>query len=169
MVKEDEIQEMFKTAQSRIRTMALIHEKLYQSQDLSKIDLSQYIRNLTVHLLNIYRTDPKKVNLNIEIGDVYLDINTAIPCGLIINELVSNSLKYAFPGKRNGMIRLELNKDKKGNHVLLVADNGVGLPEELDVGATDTLGLQLVNDLTKQIQGKLTLERKPGTIFKIVF
>jgi len=168
-VKEDDVQEMFKTAQSRIRTMALIHEKLYQSQDLSKIDLSQYIRNLTIHLLNIYRTDPKKVDLKIEIGDVYLDINTAIPCGLIINELVSNSLKYAFPGKRRGTIQIELNKDQKGKHVLLVKDNGVGLPEALNVEATDTLGLQLVNDLTKQIQGKLSWESKPGTRFKIVF
>jgi len=168
-IKEDEIQDMFKTAQNRIRTMALIHEKLYQSQDLSKIDISQYIRNLTIHLLNIYRTDPKKVDLDIEIGDVYLDINTAIPCGLIINELVSNSLKYAFPGKRRGMIRIELDKDKRGTHILKVSDNGVGLPEDLNMEATDTLGLQLVNDLTKQIQGKLTLTRKPGTVFEIVF
>ena len=168
-VEDDAIQDMFKTAQSRIRTMALIHEKLYQSQDLSKIDLSQYIRNLSIHLLNIYRTDPEKVSLNIEIGDVFLDINTAIPCGLIINELVSNSLKYAFPGKRSGEIQVKLDNDKKGKQTLMVADNGVGLPEELTVESTDTLGLQLVNDLTKQIQGRLTVERKKGTIFKIVF
>jgi len=168
-VEEDAIQEMFKTAQSRIRTMALIHEKLYQSQDLSKIDLSQYIRNLSIHLLNIYRTDPEKVSLNIEIGDVFLDINTAIPCGLIINELVSNSLKYAFPANRSGSIQVKLDVDKKGKHILMVADDGVGLPEGLQVESTDTLGLQLVYDLTKQIQGRLTVEMKKGTLFRIVF
>ena len=168
-VEEEAIQEMFKTAQSRIRTMALIHEKLYQSQDLSKIDLSQYIRNLSIHLLNIYRTDPERISLNIEIGDVYLDINTAIPCGLIINELVSNSLKYAFPGNRTGAIQVKLDVEKKGKHILIVADDGVGLPEDLQVASTDTLGLQLVNDLTKQIQGRLTVEMKKGTLFKIVF
>ncbi|MBN2245124.1 MAG: sensor histidine kinase, partial [Candidatus Aminicenantes bacterium] len=132
-------------------------------------DLSQYISNLTIHLLNIYRTDPKKVDLKIEIGDVYLDINTAIPCGLIINELVSNSLKYAFPGKRRGTILIKLDIDKRGKYVLNISDNGVGLPEDLNIENTDTLGFQLVNDLTKQIQGKLTMTRKPGTAFKIVF
>lgn len=168
-VEDDKVQDMFKTAQNRIRTMALIHEKLYQSQDLSKIDLSQYIRNLTIHLLNIYRTDTNKVSLNIEIGDVFLDINTAIPCGLIINELVSNSLKYAFPGEKSGSIQVKLDADQQGKHILIVADNGVGLPEELNVEATDTLGLQLVNDLTKQIQGRLEVNRIKGTVFTIIF
>jgi len=107
--------------------------------------------------------------MNVEIGDVFLDVNTAIPCGLIINELVSNSLKFAFSGKRSGSIQVKLDDNKKGKYILIVADDGVGLPKDLNVEATDTLGLQLVNDLTKQIQGRLELERTKGTVFKIIF
>ena len=134
-IKNQEILEMFKESQDRIRSMSLIHERLYQSADLAKIDFSHYIKNLANHLFQSYRIDPEAVVLKTDVKDVSLDINKAIPCGLIINELVSNSLKYAFPevedsGKMNvnkGEIDIRLSS-RHGKVMLFVKDNGTGFP-----------------------------------------
>jgi two-component sensor histidine kinase len=167
---------MFKESQDRIRSMSLIHERLYQSADLAKIDFSHYIRNLANHLFQSYRIDPEAVVLRTNVKDVSLDINKAIPCGLIINELVSNSLKYAFPevegsGRKNvkkGEIDIRLSSSD-GKVMLLIKDNGTGLPEDLDIETADSFGLQLVTTLVAQLNGKIDIKRKPGATFKITF
>jgi two-component sensor histidine kinase len=175
-IKNQEILEMFKESQDRIRSMSLIHERLYQSADLAKIDFSHYIQNLAKHLFQSYRIDPEAVVLKTNVKDVSLDINKAIPCGLIINELVSNSLKYAFPQvtgtdekiAKKGAIDIQLMTDD-GKVTLLVKDNGVGLPIDLDIETADSFGLQLVTTLVAQLNGKIDIKRKPGAIFKITF
>lgn len=128
-------------------------------------------------MFHTYRVDPNVVRLKTEVKDVFLDVNTAIPCGLIINELVSNSLKHAFPegraweerSKSKGEIGISLRPDKEGRFTLVVRDNGVGLPKDFDLQKTESLGLQLVKDLTEQLNGSLELEREGGTAFKITF
>ncbi|MFQ5721064.1 MAG: PAS domain S-box protein [Candidatus Aminicenantales bacterium] len=168
-IKNKETLDIFNVSQNRIRSMALVHESLYRSGDLARINFSDYIRKLTLHLFSIYRTEMDRVKSRIEVGDVFLDINRAIPCGLIINELVSNALKYAFPNNNKGEILVKMNVDKKGKYTLVVKDTGIGFPPDLDFRQTETLGMQLVNDLTAQLEGKVRLKREGGTEFKIVF
>lgn len=170
--------QMFKESQNRVRSMALIHEKLYQSEDLAKIDFAEYIRDLTNYLIRMYATETRMVNLEMDVKDISLDIDTAIPCGLIINELISNSLKYAFPAENEtfdesdepeNKILIELYSTDGSNLILIVSDNGVGFPEDVDFQKTESLGLQLVNTLTEQLEGSIELEENGGTTFKIMF
>jgi two-component sensor histidine kinase/PAS domain-containing protein len=156
-----------KDSQDRIRSMALIHEKLYQSRDISRVDFAEYVRSLTAGLSHSYMTGPG-VSIVIDIERIFLDIDQAIPCGLIINELVTNSLKYAFPDRRPGEIRISLARNG-GNCVLTVTDNGVGLPPGLDFRNTPSLGLQLACMLTGQLEGTIELDPAGGTRFKITF
>jgi two-component sensor histidine kinase len=128
--------------------MALIHEKLYQSKDLSRIDLADYIRRLVDTLFRSYGVDSESVTLKIEISNAPLAVDTAVPCGLIISELVSNSLKYAFPKGRRGEVRINLCSPEDRKIALTVGDNGIGFPEDLDFRNTESLGLQLVSTLT---------------------
>lgn len=132
--------EMFKESQNRIKSMALVHERLYQSQDLVRIDFAEYIRRLAAHLFDSYRVNPKAIILKVNIDDVFLGIDKAIPCGLIINELVSNSLKHAFSADRKGAIRIDLAPDVDKKFTLIVSDNGVGFPKDLDFRNTASLG-----------------------------
>jgi PAS domain S-box-containing protein len=157
----------FRESQDRIRSMALIHEKLYQARDISHVDFAEYVRSLTAYLFRSYVTGPG-IQLAMDIDDISLDIDKAIPCGLIINELVSNSLKYAFPAGRRGEVRITLSKGGKG-YVLVVADNGIGLPPGLDFRNTPSLGLQLVNTLVSQLEGAVELAPDAGTAFRITF
>jgi len=167
--QDERMQEKFRVAQNRIKSMALIHEKLYQSEDLARIDFSDYIGSLATHLFSKYGAEEETVRFNIEVMDVYLDINKAIPSGLIISELISNSLKHAFPEGRKGEITVRMQGDNKGKYKLIVSDTGVGFPEVLNFKETETLGMQLVNDLVKQINGTIKLERDGGTKFEITF
>lgn len=160
---------MFKDSQHRIRSMALVHEKLYQSKDLSRIDFGQYLQNLVVYLVHSYQIDSGRVQLKIDVGEAALDINTAIPCGLLVNELVTNALKHAFPGGRKGEIRVTLRPGADGRFTLTVGDSGVGWPRGADFRTTDTLGMQLVTMLVDQLDGEIELEKKPGTVFRISF
>ncbi len=160
--------QIFKESQNRIKSMALIHEKLYRSEDLAKIDFAEYIRNLTNSLFRSYEVSSSKVELKIKVDETSMGIDTAIPCGLIINELVSNSLKYAFPDGREGEINIGFHSDD-GKFNLVVGDNGVGFPEELDFRNTQSLGLQLVNTLTGQLDGEIYLDKNGGTEFRITF
>lgn len=167
-IKDKEALGIFKESQSRARSMALIHERLYQSQDLKRIDFGDYIQTLTLDLFNTYQVDPGLVKLNIQVEDIKLDINTAIPLGLIVNELVSNSMKHAFPDAQSGEITIDFHK-MDGNYLLQVSDDGVGFPEDLDFQKTDSLGLQLVNSLVGQIDATIRLDRSHGTSFTIKF
>ena len=164
-IKDDQALEMFKESRNRIRSMTLIHEKLYRSKDLANIDVAEYIQNLSSNLFRSYSAG--RVSLKTQVDDILLGIDTAIPCGLIINELVSNSLKHAFPEKQ-GEIFVNLHRDD-GSLTLIVSDNGVGFPENVDFRNTDSLGLQLVCTLTDQLDGAIELNRTGGTEFKITF
>jgi PAS domain S-box-containing protein len=168
-IKDLHVLEMFKESQRRIRSMALIHERLYQSSDFSRIEFSQYLRNLATHLFHSYQVEASRVQLKIEAEEVHLNINTAIPCGLIVNELVSNALKHGFPEGRSGELGIDLRRVEGDGYVLRVKDDGVGFPEELDFRKTETLGMQIVNTLVSQIDASIDLVRDKGTEFTIHF
>ncbi len=167
-IRDPHLVEMFKESQNRIRSMALIHEKLYQTEDFAGINFAQYIRSLTVHLFHTYKVNPNIIRMSTEVEEVFLDINRAIPCGLIINELVSNSLKHAFPDNKKGEVFIKLSSNAQKTK-LVVSDSGIGLPANLDMKEPETLGLQLVCDLVKQVEGTIRLDRTKGTAFHISF
>ena len=167
-IKNKEDFDMFRESQNRAKSMALIHELLYRSDDLKSIDFGDYMGTLIKDLFNTYINDPSNLKLNLDLQNIKLDINTSIPLGLIVNELVSNSMKYAFPDGREGEINISL-KVEDGEYILIVGDNGVGIPDDIDFRNTDSLGLQLVINLTQQIDGEIELNKKHGTEFIIKF
>jgi len=164
-----EYREILKEGQARIQAMSLVHEKLYQSRDLSKIDLAGYIQSLAIHLFHVYLADPDQVRLETDFEEVLLDLNSAVPCGLILNELISNSLKHAFPEGRKGLIRIGLKRGSDGTIILRVADDGIGFPKDLDFRQLESLGLQIAKLLVGQIEGMIELDRTNGTAFTVTF
>ena len=167
-VRDENDMEIFRESQNRIRSMALIHEKLYQSGNVALVDFPQYARSLANTLFRSYRSGDSNVSLEVDFGDVSLGIDAAVPCGLIINELLSNALKHAFPGNRGGKVLLGL-RAQGGQTRLTVKDDGIGVPGSVDVARPDSLGLQLVNTLVAQIGGVLEVDRSNGTEFRIAF
>jgi two-component sensor histidine kinase len=165
---EPETIEILDESQRQIRSMALIHEKLYRSDSLAEIDFGDYVKSLVDDLLRMYNVPRGAITIAVDIENVQLGVDTAIPSGLIINELVSNSLKYAFPDGRTGDVTVALQR-ANGVHTLTVADDGVGFPADLDFRATDSLGMQLVTALVNQLEGTITLDRTKGTTFIITF
>jgi PAS domain S-box-containing protein len=159
--------EMFKDAQNRLKTMAMIHEMLYKSKDLSRIDAADYIRSLTTSLFKSYSIGDR-VGLTADAEEISLDIDSIVPIGLIVNELVTNSFKYAFPGGRKGEVRVRLSK---ADHLitLLVSDNGIGLKTDDRIRKPGSLGLELVESLTDQLNGTMEIDPTHGTSFKISF
>jgi two-component sensor histidine kinase/DNA-binding NarL/FixJ family response regulator len=168
-INDKQAVQALRATQDRIKSMALVHEKLYLTTDVANIDFTIYLESLTEHLCNSYLIDPEQVSLVIDVENVKLSIDKAIPCGLIINELVSNSLKYAFPQGRQGIVAIRLHEDEKGNLILSVTDDGVGLPAGMDFSSTGSMGLQLVNLLTRQLRGEISLSNEKGTAFTIRF
>lgn len=188
--EDEKVREAFRESQDRIISMALIHEELYQEKNIETLNFAAYIKKLSETLFQTYRLDHPGVSLEIDLQeDVFLDVDTAVPLGIIINELVSNSLKHAFPGQKEGKIRIRLNKAIKdesrpeggkgekpgdiglypgdtGLHIT-VSDNGIGISENIDIKNPDTLGLQLVNALVNQLDGELELKKEKGTEFAI--
>ncbi|MDI9434617.1 MAG: histidine kinase dimerization/phosphoacceptor domain -containing protein [Euryarchaeota archaeon] len=167
-IKDKAALDVFRESQNRADSMALIHERLYGSTDLKRIDFGDYISTLSTQLFHTYVTDPRRIKLKLNVENLMVDINTTVPLGLILNELVTNSIKYAFPEGKSGEIKIEFNK-KDDEFILIVSDNGVGFPKNIDFRETDSLGLQLVNNLTSQINGKVELNVKNGTEFTIKF
>jgi two-component sensor histidine kinase len=168
VIKDEQARAVFQDSQNRVKSMALIHETLYRSHDLSRINFDEYLKKLVAHVSRSYRTRPEAVKIRINVEDVLLPIDTAVPCGLIINELASNSLKYAFPGDSSG--DLEITFARKGaEYVLRVSDTGVGLPAGFDPDAGESLGLKLVRTLTSQIGGELECRNGKGATFQITF
>jgi len=153
---------------ARVKTMALIHEMLYQSGNLARVEMADYVKNLFNYLYDIYEIDPQQVKHSLDIDSISLNIDKAIPCGLIINELVSNAFKHAFPNNKAGEIKLTLNK-QENNLILAVEDNGVGVPENIDIRNTSSLGMQLIHNLTKQLAGNIVLKREIGAVFTLTF
>ncbi|HEY9617989.1 MAG TPA: PAS domain S-box protein [Microcoleaceae cyanobacterium] len=162
-------------SQNRIKSIALIHERLYRSKDFSKIDFAQYISSLVASLLSSYRLTSDAISLSTKVDGTELGINQAIPCGLIINELIANSLKYAFPSGHAGRLDVEFYTNHNSEITLVVRDNGIGIPDQIqltDTGLsskTASLGLKLVQDLVNQLQGTIALDRTQGTTFRITF
>lgn len=175
-IQNTQAAEIFQDSQNRIESIAMVHEKLYRSDDLANIDCAQYIRDLTVYLFDSYKINSNQIQLDIQVDNVRLDIETIIPCGLIINELVSNALKYAFPNDRTGEIRVRFFQTERlvqGKQqcfsTLTIKDNGIGLPDDVDIKKAKTLGLTLVQGLAKQIGGTIEVTRQAGTEFKLTF
>ncbi|MCX6564971.1 MAG: PAS domain S-box protein [Candidatus Aminicenantes bacterium] len=164
-----ECREILKEGQTRLRAMSLVHEKLYQSSNLSKIDLAVYIQSLADHLFNVYLTDSNRIRLETDFEEVPLNINSAVPCGLILNELISNSLKHAFPEGRKGLIRIGLKRGSDDTIIIRVADDGIGFPKDLDFRRSESLGLQITNLLVGQLEGTIELDRTNGTAFIVTF
>ncbi len=160
---------LLRESQNRVRSMALVHETLYRSGDFGRIDLATYVDAICNFLSRAYGIDSSRIQIEVYVDDVSLDLDRAIPCGLIINELISNALKYAFPENRNGRITVRLTSNSDEYYTLIVADDGVGLPPELELGRLKSLGLQLVNDLVLQLTGSITMEPSHGTRFCIRF
>ncbi len=167
-IKSKTLKDTFDIAQNRIKSMALIHEVLYLSENLDKINFSDYIKRITNHLFAMFSRKAKKIRLELDVGEFYLDIDKAIPCGLIINELVSNAFKHAFPDGKHGKIEVHLD-NKLDKYTIVVKDTGIGIPDVVDTRNTETLGLQLVHDLVNQIEGSYEIGVDEGTTFKIIF
>ena len=168
-IKDPAALEAFRSSQSRIRSMALIHERLYKSEDLSRIKAQEYIKNLTDYLEATYDSLAGNIKLRTDVQNILLNLDTAIPCGLIINELVSNSMKYAFPGEEAGTIEVSLMVSSTDNISLLVKDDGIGIPADISIENSPSLGLQLVHLLVKQIYGTFKMVRENGTRVEIIF
>lgn len=164
--------------------MALIHEELYHGKNMETLEFSAYLRRLTSDLLASYSVKSESINLKLELEQVYLGMDTSVPLGILVNELISNALKHAFPEGKGGEIRVNLfrsgndraeskisgfKEESEQQFTLVIADNGKGIPEELDFRNTDSLGLQLVNILVEQIEGSIELKRDSGTEFQITF
>jgi PAS domain S-box-containing protein len=161
--------EILRDSRDRIKSMALIHEKLYGSSNLSSIDFSEYIASLLSHLSCSYGGNSGRIAARTDLESLSLNIDIAIPLGLMVNEIVTNSFKHAFPGEAQGEIFAELHKVKDGKYLLTVGDNGVGMPADFDIERTSSLGLQLVQALSQQIDSEITIEHAKGTVFKITF
>lgn len=167
-LKDKEAVNALKESQARIVSMAMIHENLYRSDNLTGINFENYINHLIRNLFHTYNISMEKIKFNVIAPDVYLNIDTAIPCGLIINELVTNSIKHAFPGGAYGEITIQMEQDLDEYH-LKVSDNGIGLSPELNINNSPTLGILLVNSLVGQLEGNLEVNREQGTTFLITF
>lgn len=161
--------DMLRDSQNRIRSMALIHQTLYLSNDFAKVNINNVLESLIPTLMESYCVDHSRIQYAFNAADVRLSINLAIPCGLIINELISNALKHAFPAQIAGTITVDLAQQDDGNVLLSVSDSGIGIPDEIDIKKTNTLGLQLVSLLADQLGATLTIRRANPTRFAISF
>ncbi|MFM1874357.1 MAG: hypothetical protein RL266_94 [Bacteroidota bacterium] len=160
---------ILRESQDRIKSMSFVHESLYQSKTLSEVNFAEYIQNITRNLYHSYGRPEGGIDLQFDLENIYLNLDTSIPCGLIINEIVSNSLKYAFQGREKGKICLEFSKLSDGRMKLIVSDDGIGLPKDFDIENAESLGLQLVTTLITQVSGELEIDVSRGTKFNIVF
>lgn len=161
---------LFRESQNRILSMAMIHEKLYQSEGIHRIAFREYANDLVHEVLNSFGKDANTLSVTVEIDDCILGIDTAIPCGLIIIELFSNALKYAFPDGRRGEVSISLHRDGRGGFLLTVCDNGIGIPEHLEIECLRSLGLKLVWDLARyQLQGEVRIKKDKGTSVYVAF
>ena len=167
-LKDEKALASFVESNNRIRSIATLHEQLYRSKGLSRIDFTTHIRNMTNHLLRSYGMGSDHIKVVLDSGQIYLDINTAIPLGLIVNELVSNAIKHGFAGKLKGEIRIEFRKIHT-KYFLTVSNNGIKFPKDLDIDNSATLGLELVSSLSKQLKGAITISRGDVTEFKLEF
>lgn len=157
-------------SQDRIKSIALLHEKLYETKDLKKINFTEYITTLSNTICETYMDKKKNITCQVkaDVKDPFFAMDVALPCGLILNELLTNAVKYAFRKAKTGKISISLKQDKK-KYILKISDNGSGIPKKVDLQTTKTLGLQLVTTLAEQLKAELKLDRKKGTSFTLKF
>ena len=167
--KDEHLESLMRELQQRIHTMSLVHEKLYQSTSLSHIDLPDFISHLSEELLTTFGISSEQVNLKLDLEPMTLDVNYTIPCGLIINELITNSLKYAFTEGRNGCIKIHLKSLDKKRVFLSVCDDGPGLPSETRWKDSKSTGMRLIHILSEQLKGEYKLKNDNGTCFQLIF
>jgi PAS domain S-box-containing protein len=168
-IVDQTVLDMLRDSQNRVRSMALIHQTLYQSKDFARVDFRLFLEALVPTLISSYSAATERLTLRIETGDVQLPIKAAIPCGLVINELIANALKHAFPDGRAGEIGIDLTMDGDDHILLSVSDDGIGIADGMEIEQTDTLGLQLVNLLADQLGGTFTIRRRDPTRFLMRF
>jgi two-component sensor histidine kinase len=167
-IKDPALIDVFRDSQSRIKSMALIHEKLYQSKTLAKVEMDSYIKELTRTLFFTYNSRRIDLKIQTQVDNVYLDINAAVPCGLIINEVISNACKHAFTGRDKGLIDIRF--EKKGpQYVLEISDDGVGMPSNVDFSGFKSLGMNLVQALSSQLGAKLEIFTQGGVTIRLAF
>jgi len=166
-IEEEQVIDLYRQSQNRILSIALIHENLYQSEDLTNINFANYVKNLVDDLFHSYGVNSENIHIKLNIKDIVMGIETAIPCGLIINELISNTLKHAFP-EGKGEIDVELSERDAGKYLLKVKDSGKAFPEEFEIEKTDTLGMKLISSLVAQLDGEMVFD-KDNKEFKIEF
>lgn len=169
IVKDEKLIEVLDVCQNRIRSIALIHEKFQHSKDPARIGLAQYIQDLTDLLYRSHGVDPNLIRLKTEMENIQVDIDRAVPFGLIVNEVLTNSLRHAFPNGENGEIRISLHEVNQKKLEFVLSDNGVGLPQDEDFPKAGSFGLHLVDELAEQIGGDIELSGEGGTTFKITF
>ena len=167
-IQDARARELFAESQNRIRSMALVHEKLYGSSDLSRIDFSEYVATLAALLFRSFAVSPSRIVFRVEGERVFLSVDAAVPCGLIVNELISNAIKHAFPDGRTGEVMVRIAAED-GAVSISVRDDGIGLPPGFDIDRSDTLGLQLVRTLSDQLRAQLEVDRGPGAEFRVRF
>jgi PAS domain S-box-containing protein len=167
-VHDGESLEVLKESQNRIKSMSFIHESLYMNKNFSSVDLREYVKGLSSNLLYSYSLNPEQVDIIMDIDELTLNIDQAIPCGLIINELVSNTFKHAFPEGNKGELKISV-REKEGRMAILIADNGVGIPKEWKLEDNESLGIQLVYTLTEQLDGDIEFSGERGTKYLITF
>ena len=168
-IANEEMVSMFTNCQNRVKSIALIHEKLYQTNSFTRVDFGSYTKNLIYYLFRMFDVKSDKVSLRLNAENVFLPMDTAIPCGLIINELVTNSLKHAFSDDKRGELSVEAIYHTDNKFTLTIKDNGKGIPEGLDLNNSKTIGFNLVNSLIRQLGGILKINKEEGTEFKITF
>ncbi len=167
-IKDEYTLKAVQDGQNRVRSMALVHEKFYQAEELTEINFGEYVSKLCQYLYQSYGDKTDRITLEVSGDHVGLDMDTAMPCGLLVNEVVSNAYKYAFPGNATGVISINLKRANK-KVVITMSDTGVGLPPSIDVEKTESLGMQLIQALTSQLDGELTVSREKGTTFEVSF
>ncbi|MCD6192581.1 MAG: PAS domain S-box protein [Candidatus Aminicenantes bacterium] len=168
LIKDPLSLEYCQAIQNRIYSMSLIHDHFYQQPQLEKINLASYLKKLTDHLFFIFNKNEKQIKLTLEVEEIHLDLNRAIPFGLLAYEIISNALKHAFPGNKQGQLSIRMFRDGNKKIHLVIQDTGIGLPSEIDLEHPETMGLQLIQDLTKQLDGTLQVKTNGGTTIKVI-
>lgn len=168
-ITDPDTREKFRDSMGRVKSMAIIHERLYQTDNLAEVALAEYIDSLTRFLAGTVSGNGGRINIVQEVEDVALPIDMAVPCGLIVNELVTNSLKHAFPDERGGEVKISCSRDVEGVVTLSVRDSGVGLPDDIDPENLSSLGMRLVHNLTDQLDGSLEFGNDGGAAYSIEF
>jgi two-component sensor histidine kinase len=168
-VDDPVVREMLQTTQNRVRSMALIHQTLYQSKDFARVDFQAFLRSFVPTLIQSYSLFPERIALELNVAEIRLAIDAAIPCGLIVNELVSNAVKHAFRDGRVGQIEIGFKQDGGRDATLSVTDDGVGIAEDFALESSGTLGMQLVSMLAGQLGGALSVQRISPTRIAVSF